>query len=195
MNVQQSQYGSSSQLPPDQGPAIPQAATDDAFGTQASQAVPGMRLQQQQDAQPSTSQAGSVQPCEGLRGFIAAGSMGLGDVLSFAFSIASAEVQLVSGAQCSNSAPEGSHAQRQRMPSSHRMYVEVLPGPSRQQSRDQHAPGEGTAARVVGEAVRQQDTGSFSWVPRGLAAARSLGLPRRVCWPLQQPARCAEVCT
>jgi hypothetical protein len=157
--------------------------------------VPGLQLQQQQGAGPSTSQTSEAHELEGLRGFIAAGSLGPGDVLSFAFSIAPAEVRLVSGAQpSSSSAPEDAHPQRQGMPGRHRLHVEQLSGHGRQQSRAWQAPGDGNAANAGG-GDGQQGSFSFSWVPCGLAAARSLGLQRRICWPLQQPGRCAKLCT
>ena len=191
-DVQQSQYGSSSQVLSAPAPARVHPIMDGTF--QTSQALPAAQLH--------TGPGGTLQPnsetghsSEALRGFIAAGCLGLGDIMSFSFSSSAAEVRLTT--KSSSGAGAGSspvhqtkqHLQRQAGLSSHKhIYVEHWSGGSAEQSRGQHAHG--SSCQESGAAHGREQEG-FSWVPRGLGAVHSLGLPRRVCWPLQQTSGCA----
>ena len=202
----QSQHGSSSQLPDNWAPdarmtqhiqlatqASQWGGSDQVFATQASQMDPPPRLGNPASATAGPSGGGQQKQqhpskAPGLRGMVAAGNLGAGDVISCAFSIR--QQQLCLHAQPPD-AQEGVHSTHAEAPFgrilAHASSVALLSG-SRQDGKPGSSSGAG-AMPELGPAVGH--VGGFSWAPRSSVIAQSLGLPRRISWPMHLHARWA----
>ncbi len=212
----QSQYGSSSQLPDDLTPgprsmqhhqpdtqASQLGGLDELFAPQASQMGPAAGFRDLLGTPAREEVRGQQQLQEGrsgaprLKGFVAAANLGVGDVISCAFAIRAQQLGLhaqppaaLEGAPSTDAEP---------------LFGRILAyAGSMSPLLGSRQDGESGSGAVVGggagEGAPEEQTllrqhgqrAGFSWVPRSLANAQSLGLPRRICWPLQLHARCAH---
>ncbi|BDA46797.1 hypothetical protein COCOBI_09-2500 [Coccomyxa sp. Obi] len=189
----QSQYGSSSQLPEARAPRSA-SMQQDKLGTQASQpgglqqynatqasqVDPPQQLNNAVGASGTASQQG--QPVEARpRGLVAAANFAAGDVVACAFVIRPLQV-------CMHAQPPDLQQSKRSAFSQGpigRIWASACSAPllhGGSQGSD-HSAGR-LIAPADGDAMGRHHSG-FSWVPRSLAGAQSLGLPRRICWPLQ----------
>ena len=194
----QSQYGSSSQLPDGRAPWST-SMQQDRLGIQASQLGGSQQFLATQASQmnPTWELNNAVgtsgledqqqQPVKArVRGLVAAANLAAGDVVACAFVITPSQV-------CMHAQPPASQQSRRSALTQGpmgRIWASACRAPLLH-------PGSQSAGHMVapadGDAVGMQHHSGFSWVPRSLASAQSLTLPRRICWPLQLHKRSAPV--
>ncbi len=195
----QSQYGSSSQLPDEHAPWST-SMQQDRLGTQASQLGDLQQYLATQASQVDPPQAlnnavgtsgmgdQQQQPVQArLQGLVAAANVAAGDMVACAYVIRPPQVRL--------------HAQPPDLQQSTRSALSQGPigkiWASACSAPLLHGAPHGrndSAGRPIAPAdadAMRRPHSAFNWVPQSLAGAQSLGLPRRICWPLQLHKRCA----